>query len=351
MIKGRRLSAVIACAVLAYSLAACGGSGDSSKKVVYINSSGGALDEALNKVHWTPFTEKTGIKVVSSAPVNMGKLVSMVKSGNVEWDITEVSTGGDYLRLVEDGYLEKIDKSQLPMADLPKEAVTDYGVWDAPYSTVLAWDLKKWPLAGKHPTSLMDLWNQKDFPGKRCMQKGALDNIEFGMLKADAAKDSVYPIDNKKAYAALDELKSDVSVWWTSGAQSVQALTNGDCVMGTVWNGRPYEINSEKEVLGIAWDDAILHVSWWVIPKGAPHAANASKLLGAMMNPENSAKVAKVAGYSGPNLKTADFLDENVKPYFATSPEHLKQSLVIDDQWWKENGPAAEKRFLAWVTK
>ena len=44
--------------------------------------------------------------------------------------------------------------------ELPKEALTEYGVWDGPYSTILTWSTDIFPLSGKHPTGLMDLWNQ-----------------------------------------------------------------------------------------------------------------------------------------------------------------------------------------------
>src|ERR1700693_2112061 len=58
------------------------------EQVVYINSSGGVLDDINRKIHWDPFTQATGIKVVASAPVDNAKLKAMVTSGNVEWDIT-----------------------------------------------------------------------------------------------------------------------------------------------------------------------------------------------------------------------------------------------------------------------
>jgi putative spermidine/putrescine transport system substrate-binding protein len=127
-------------------------------QVVYINSSGGVLDDINRKIHWDPFTQATGIKVVSSAPVDNAKLKAMVTSGNVEWDITEIDDG-DFLRAIKGGLLAKLDVSKLPVSELPKDAVDDYGVWDGPYSAILTWNTNVFPMSGKHPTSLMDLWN------------------------------------------------------------------------------------------------------------------------------------------------------------------------------------------------
>jgi len=155
-------------------------------KVVYINSSGGVVDDVNRKVFWDPFTAATGIKVVSSAPVDNAKLQAMVMSGNVEWDITEIDDG-DFLRAIKHHLLAKLDLSMLPVADLAKDAVNDYGVWDSPYSTVLTWNTNVFPMSGKHPTSLMDLWNQEDFPGPRCLWKDAQDNLELGVLHASVS--------------------------------------------------------------------------------------------------------------------------------------------------------------------
>jgi putative spermidine/putrescine transport system substrate-binding protein len=344
---GTALAAVTAVGIV--TALAAGISAAAEDQVVYINSSGGVLDDINRKIHWDPFTQATGIKVVASAPVDQAKLKAMVTSGNVEWDITEID-GGDFPRAAKEGLLAKLDLSKMPAADLPKEALTEYGVWDGPYSTILTWNTEVFPLSGKHPTSLMDLWNQKDFPGPRCLWKDALDNLELGAMHAGVPRDKVYPIDQDKAYAELDKIKKDVGVWWTTGAQSVQAVVNKDCVMGTAWNGRPYQlIVKDKAPLGVAWEDAVLRTSWWAIPKGAKHFDNAMKLLAWMQDATRQAEQAKLSGYAGGNKGVAAKLPENVQQFLATSPEHLATTLVTDDAWWEANGPAAEKRFTGWV--
>src|SRR5260370_6416449 len=118
------------------------------EQVVYINSSGGVLDDINRKIHWDPFTQATGIKVVASAPVDNAKLKAMVTSGNAEWDITEIDDG-DFLRAAKDGLLAKLDLSKLPTADPPKHAATESGVWDGPYSTILTWTTGASPLPAK----------------------------------------------------------------------------------------------------------------------------------------------------------------------------------------------------------
>jgi putative spermidine/putrescine transport system substrate-binding protein len=344
-----RITHIAAAVVIAAAALAVVKPAQAEDQVVYINSSGGVLDDINRKVFWDPFTEATGIKVVASAPVDDAKLKAMVTSGNVEWDITEIDDG-DFLRASKNGLLEKLDLTKLPLGDLPKAAVTEFGVWDGPYSTILTWNTDVFPLSGKHPTTLMDLWNQADFPGPRCLWKSALDNLELGALHAGVARDKVYPIDQDAAYKELDKLKKDVGVWWTTGAQSIQAIVDKDCVMGTVWNGRPYQlIVKNKAPLGVAWEDAILRTSWWAIPKGAKHFDNAMKLIAWMQDAGRQAEHAKVSGYAGGNAGTAALLPQDVQQFLATSPAHLATTVVADDSWWGVNGPAAEKRFTGWV--
>lgn len=120
-------------AVIAVAVAALGGAVMTSRHVqaedqaVYINSSGGAFDEVNRKVFWDPFTQATGIKVISSAPVDGAKLKAMVTTGNVEWDIANID-GNVLLPYVRQGLLTKLDLSKLPTSDLLKEAVTNYSI-------------------------------------------------------------------------------------------------------------------------------------------------------------------------------------------------------------------------------
>ncbi len=347
------LGAVVTCTVVTAASGAAASSArpsaKSASKVVYINSSGGSPDEAFRKYYWDPFTKATGIRVVNTAPVDNAKLAAMVASRNVEWDIAEIDDG-DFPSDIKRGLLAKIDWSKLPKSRLLKQAINPYGVWDAIYSTILVWDTDKWPMTRKHPKSLMDLWNQKDFPGLRCLQKSAADNIEWGALHAGVNKKRLYPINQDLAYKQLDLLKKNVAVWWTSGAQSVQAIVNHDCVMGTAWNGRPYALVTQSRAhLGVAWKGAMLHIGWWAIPKGAPNYANALKLLAFMQDARRQAKVAEATGYAGGVAKTPAYLPAKVKNYLASSPAHVKASVVVNDTWWAKNVVDAENRFTKWV--
>ncbi|MCC7046359.1 MAG: hypothetical protein IT562_06575, partial [Alphaproteobacteria bacterium] len=66
---------------------------------IVINDSGGAMQNAMRKAFYDEFEKRYGIKVVATSPVDLGKLQAMVKSGNVEWAVTEI--GGQDAILAE----------------------------------------------------------------------------------------------------------------------------------------------------------------------------------------------------------------------------------------------------------
>src|SRR4051812_42619242 len=56
-----------------------------------VNASGGAMGQAVTDSYVKVFQERFGIPVTLTSPPDLGKLKAMVDSGNVEWDVTEIS--------------------------------------------------------------------------------------------------------------------------------------------------------------------------------------------------------------------------------------------------------------------
>jgi len=67
--------------------------------------------------------------------------------------------------------------------------------------------------------------------GRRGLRKYPFDTIEQALMADGVQTAGVYPCDLDRAFAALDRLKPDVAVWWTSGAQLEQLLTSGEVDM------------------------------------------------------------------------------------------------------------------------
>jgi len=108
------------------------------------------------------------------------------------------------------------------------------------YSSVLAYSQKKYP-EGATPKQLGPIfWDVKKFPGRRA----ACANHPIATL--EAAPDGRRRCAPTKLYSRsmltgafrkLEEIKPNITVWWTSGAQSAQLLNDGevDMVMALEW--------------------------------------------------------------------------------------------------------------------
>jgi len=363
------MATLAACLVL---IAGCGDGDDSDSSTsasgssdptelggtVAINGSGGQLFDLYKDVWWGPLEDKTGIETEDSAPADLTKLKAQVDSGNVIWDLVEVESGGQYLQAIKDGLLEPLDRQKLArymkvfgasIDDLPKESVGTHGTWFGGYGTILVYDKREFPDGEPQPDSLDDLWNTKEFPGKRCLSSSAFYNLEIALRADGVEATSMYPLDVDRALAKLDEIKGDVAKFWREGAEPISLVADGECVMSTVWNGRPLAAQEEGvDFLGVAWANGIYHTGWWVIPKGAPHPDQAYAALAFFLTPKVGAESANVTGYANANRKAADLIKPEALQYVATTPKNLSVLTTQDDKWWLANGEDAEERFAEW---
>src|SRR5580692_8405764 len=78
---------------------------------VRIATFGGTMQETQQKAYFEPFEKISGIKVRAFPGSNPTKIKAMVETGNVEWDMAQLS-GGSIMNLQKQGdYFEKIDYS------------------------------------------------------------------------------------------------------------------------------------------------------------------------------------------------------------------------------------------------
>jgi putative spermidine/putrescine transport system substrate-binding protein len=98
-------------ALIGAALLVAGAGAATAQTTITVNGSGGTLAEAIKRVYETPFTQETGIRVRATAPVSLPKLKAMVQTGNMEWDVTELS-GDFYPTVVKEGWVTKIDWSR-----------------------------------------------------------------------------------------------------------------------------------------------------------------------------------------------------------------------------------------------
>lgn len=288
----RQATAAVTVALCSVAVVACGnsqapaqGAGDFDSAVfpdstfsgltgalTWYDSSGGLTAEAKNETVWKDFTALTGLP--SQAEYTDGtstKFRAAAESGNVPWNLIEFGTGGEYFQAANAGLLEEIDTSVVPVDKVDAASVDKHGIKVEDNASVLVWNTNAF--GGKRPTSSADLFNVKDFPGKRCLYKYPVSGgtLEVALLADGVPAAEMYPLDVDRALAKLDTIKGD-TVWWESGSTVLQLLNNGECAMGMVWTGRVYDaIVKQNLPLDFTWDGALTTAAYFGVPKGAPN--------------------------------------------------------------------------------
>jgi putative spermidine/putrescine transport system substrate-binding protein len=315
---------------------------------VVVRSGGGALEDAMRKAIFIPFTAETGIEVVSF-PTNGAKLVAMVEAGNIQIDVADLSEF-TAVTFEQRGALEKIDRSKFTRTNLADTGpAADYYVGNNTYATVMGYSTEVFPSA--HPHTWADFWNIKAFPGSRILEDMSADfpNLEFALLADGVAMDKLYPLDVPRAFNKLREIRPHIVKWWDSGAVSAQMLASKQAVMGSVWNGRILPLVDAKAPVAIEWNQSSRQLQTLCIFKGATNLENAYKYIDYAMQPKQQADLARLTGYGPVNKKAFAFLDAREANRLPTSPEHLKISFATDTRWWVAHRTEIANKWQAFV--
>ncbi len=315
---------------------------------IVVNASGGAQEAALKKSFYDEYEKRYGIKVVATSPADLGKLQAMVRSGNVQWHITEL-TIEEAIRAEAAGLLEAIDEKIVDRSRFPDSVKgRKYIFTRSAYSTVIGYRTDVWK-AGAGPKDWKDFWDVAKFPGPRSLQNKAVDNLEFALLADGVAPDKLYPIDVDRAFKKLDQIKKNITVFWTTGAQSAQLLVDKEVVLGTAWNGRYYSVIEKGAPIHIEWNQGSIKESAFVIPKGAKDLFWANRMLSVMTDAKLQATYANIVTYPGLNLDSVAHVDPKIAPHLPTHSANLSKQFWQDAKWWADNGAAVEERWAKWV--
>ncbi|MCV7225390.1 extracellular solute-binding protein [Mycolicibacterium komossense] len=356
--RSRRVGAALAITTLTITACGSGGSPDSSggsggNDVLFYDTSGGDVWAQLNGTLFADYTKKTGVTVTEDYNEAATKFFGAAEAGQVPWSVVFFPTVNDARTASDAGYLAKIDTGIVPVDKLNKGTYDDYGIQVGTFGMVLAWDGAAYD---KAPTSMSDLWDLKNFPGKRCF----FNNPQYGwtleaaLLADGVAPADLYPLDIDRALRKLDEIKSDIT-WWTSGAQSIESFENGSCDIGILWANRATVAKADNGFpMEISWNGAGYSNSVWAIPADAPNKAAAQELLANVI--DNTAgqiafasKIPTPIPASVTSIKPDDF-PAQVRPFLPIG-DNLKAAVPQNTDYYAANLDAVVDQFNRWVGK
>ncbi len=325
----------------------------SEEKVVVANYGGMVAD--FNDKYCAPkLKEKYGItleQVAISDP--LGQLKVQQATGTNLWDVFPAE-GEILITATDNGWLEPVDWSIVdPDNEMPAIGLHDYGVAGRVYSMVLAYRTDKVP-EGKTVDGWKTYWDVENFPGPRSMRDTPLENLEFALLADGVEKEEIYnvlstPEGVDRAFSKLDEIKSDIVVFWTSGQQPAQLLASGEVYYTNTWNGRVVQLKNENVPVELSWQGGSLNIPFRSVPKGAKNPTGAMKYFNACLMDLEIQKIgAEVTGYPGLSPKLPALLPESVRADLPTSEQNLSKQFAFNIEFWARNRPALQDRWNAW---
>ena len=331
---------------------------------------GGAYTASQQKAYHEPYMKKNpGIKIINddSAGSAVAKIRAMNQAGNVTWDLVD-AVASDTMMLCDEGLIEVIDhdKDLAPAPD-GTPASKDFGdfiisecfVPQIVYSTVFGY---RKDLVSRPMSSICDIFDLKSFPGKRSLEKKAINNVEWALICDGVAPAMVYDVlatsaGVDRALAKLDTIKSNV-VWWTAGAQTPQLLADGEVIVGSTYNGRLFAlIEEQKQPVAMLWDWQVFDLDGWVVPKGTKNKAEVMKFLRFATDTQRLADQAKFISYGPTRASSAPLVGKHatlgidMAPHMPTDPNNAKTTLLFNYEFWADNRDDLDAKFNAWLLK
>jgi putative spermidine/putrescine transport system substrate-binding protein len=313
--------------------------------------------------------EKTGDKIINvdKSQNGLAGLRAQVQAGNVTWDLVDMLPA-DALIACAEGLIEPIDHDKVlkaapdgtpPSKDFIKGSLDECFVPEIVYSNIVAFNTEMFP-KDHQPSSMADVFNIKEFPGKRSLQKKPINNLEWALVADGVAPEDVYKVLSteegiQRAFAQLDKIKSD-TIWWEEGAQPPQLLADKEVAFASAYNGRIFNAAvNEDQPFKIIWDAQVFELDGWVVPVGKMDKVK--DYLAFATDTQRLADQAKYISYGPARKSSAELVgklagtDIDMKPHMPTYGPNFKTAIPKDNEFWADNGDELSLRFNAWLAR
>ncbi|MDD9724632.1 polyamine ABC transporter substrate-binding protein [Roseovarius sp. SK2] len=307
---------------------------------------GGAYRDSVVKGVIEPFTAETGIEVNIVDTPDLAKVKAQVMTGNVEWDVFD-APGAMGASGEKEGYWEPLDESMLDVDDMtlaPTETLMPFYTW----AGGIAWDADRFG-EGEHPTTFAEYFDLEKFPGLRTFRDRPSETLEAALLADGVAPADVYPLDVERAFAKLDEIKSQVASWVSATPQTIALLRTGEVDFSYTYASRVRTTGAQSESGNIqfSFDQTLNGLEYLAVVKGAPNKENAMRFLEFAMRPEIQAATMELLGNAPVSKSAVPMLTEDSQSWLPdlSDPDHL----VLNDAWWADNFEEVSRRFKEWV--
>jgi spermidine/putrescine transport system substrate-binding protein len=259
--------------------------------------------------------------------------------GKVRQQYARKDSGGRDIHVVTDwmagrmkqlGYVQKLDKSELPnvtanlLDKLKSPGFDPNREYSVPWQSGMTGIVYRKDLVGREIKSVNDIFDP-EFKGKVSMLTEMRDSVGLVMLGMGEDPEKFSGTDAAlKAIDKIDKAARDGQIRRFTGNEYTKDLLKGDTVLCYGWSGDAIQLQADNKNIeflqpeeGFAlWTDNMQ------IPVGAPHAFTAEKFMDYVYDPEVQAKIAAYVNYVTPVKGVQEVLAKE-------DPELAKNELIF----------------------
>ena len=318
-------------------------------KSITVHSWGGSVSEALRKFAFDPFTKASGIEVVDAAFTGMDAFLTQVKASippGGEFNIAHLSAVYDYARYTDLGFGVVLDETKIPnLANVMTKmtetlrAITKGTLSAVPYDigqTGIAYNTDKIPKEKAEEMGVSLLFD-KSLKGKLGSWGGDFrTNMWYAALHTGQSPNDMKDLD--AVWNALKEQQGLMKKYWSSGAELMSLLANGDIDATVAWSGRVATLQKQGHPIGyLAPDGTYSWMEYMYVLKGTDLDV-AQKLLNFMLEPNAAIAVAQAQGYPSSLDPTKVPMPDDIKKLPAFDPTgKLDGYLFADPAYWNSH--------------
>jgi len=322
---------------------------NAQERQIVVRDPGGPYALGFSEAFYKPFEKETGIKIVNVVAQHgpVSQIKSFVETGTYAWDMA-LLTRGAHLLLTGSPDANYLEELKVNPGGVPAQYNSPYFLAIDVIQSTLAFRTDKFSDRAE-PKTWADLWNVKDFPGRRSLRRSPEETLEIALLADGVQPSELYPLDVDRAFRSLDRIRSHVAVWWTSGAQSSQLLKSGEVDLIATFNARAQAAIDDGAPAKIVWDKGLMSPEGWCILKGGPKVDLCREFIQYTTSAERQAVFTKQLGYGPSNPEAYNYIDKARAEQLPTSPANSATAIVIDDNYWLREKDRLTERFNQWV--
>jgi len=281
---------------------------------------------------------KLGLKIAGVRNGAWAGVKAHLTAGAPGWDLISIGMARCE-QAVQGNYILPIDYSIVDKSRIPPNLATPYYVGVFTFSYGIAYQKSKY--GANPPKSWADFWDVKKFPGRRSLEVLGTYALEAAMMADGVPTQDVYkelrkPGGIDRALKKIKELQPAIAVWWSNTGQAMQLVKDGEVDMAIISNGRAAQLAKTGANIGFVWNQAIIDVDCYMVPKTAANPKAAMQALNLVFDAEGQAHFANATGYGPVNPKSFDIgiIKKEELQWLPTEPKNLAVQLYLDPKWY-----------------